>query len=254
MRVRMKKWSTFGQCAVFLVTAAQLVLLQSCGFSIPQNIKYYIAGFRQQVDSLYLQEVTQPNGYYHSLLSYRYGVGKDGICWTDSDEGCAALCERYGDTHYNKRLYQLERVDRYTATFCTDRVDSIQITAAIDVDAAHPAGASLNDLFYVFTVTPEDYIRRGYKTDDALLEYTLGQIPAWLRKKITEDNLYLLNNTLTPIYGRADDVNLPQYELLGWQGRLLELYSERVTPSEDLGLKVRVYFRSGQIVEAVRGN
>lgn len=119
------------------------LFLMGCAPS--QEVTHYIMGLIQRVDTLYLG--TDWKAHHVNILYDR----RQAVCKTYETAACAAQCEQYGDTHYRERVYEWGLPYRHRAwVFCADRIDSVQVRAAIAVDVGHPAGASLNDIFYFF--------------------------------------------------------------------------------------------------------
>lgn len=231
---------------VCLVTSIAVMLAAGC--APKQVINHYIMGLIQQADTLFL-------GF--DLKAHHISVCYDRlqeVCRTYENDACAALAEQYGDTHYQKKVYEWEVPYREDAwVFCSDRVDSVRVRAAVDI-AGRPAGTSLNDAFYVLSVTPDGYIRNGYHRDEEEYARVESRMPSYIRQRwVTRTEDYSsVESTLMPIFGRLDQVDFSRYALIGWHDRLMDLYPIVELPSEDIGLEVHVYFSSGREVVAVR--
>lgn len=68
------------------------------------------------------------------------------------------LCEKHGDTGYN-------RVVRFHAlpnNYLAYNITSVKVTSDSAYDELHPANTDLSDLFEFFTLSPLKYIRSGY--------------------------------------------------------------------------------------------
>lgn len=68
------------------------------------------------------------------------------------------LCEKHGDTGYNRVIRFHALMNNYLAY----NITSVSVTSDSAYDELHPANTDLNDLFEFFNVSPLKYIRSGY--------------------------------------------------------------------------------------------
>ena len=70
------------------------------------------------------------------------------------------LCELHNDMSFNKKMDYIAGTD-WGHALAPDFI-SIDVVSSADFDSEHPAGTSLNDIFYLISVSPQEYIKGGY--------------------------------------------------------------------------------------------
>jgi hypothetical protein len=93
------------------------------------------------------------------------GSGENGLCgWSSKGREKAiydSLCVLHHDMSYNKKRDYIVGPG-WGASYKGDIV-SIDVVSNADFDAQHPAGAPLNDIVRIISVSPYPYITSGYK-------------------------------------------------------------------------------------------
>lgn len=131
-------------------------------------------------------------------------------------EAFLAVCEKYGDTYYNRKLKTAVGHEMYYRNYFAEDFSSIRITSRSDFDDEHPAGTSLNDLFHFVSTSPYRYIQRGY-TDEFDWENKPGLSLIYNNTKRNffssiDDYKY---NPADPIDKRVDELVPDDLKLLG---------------------------------------
>lgn len=102
------------------------------------------------------------------FILYEYGKG-DFIDYDSKGEASdrfKALSRKYNDNHYEEIILD-PRLQYDPRIFFSESIKSITITCDKDLDAAHPAGSSLNDMIIFFSASPDIFLRDGKMIDTA---------------------------------------------------------------------------------------
>ena len=122
-------------------------------------------------DAPRVYEITDGVGIFVGIGSD--GVGKGLISWTQigSYTYYQELTEKIGDVSYNSNLMFGLAPGGIIAV--ADTIQSVNITCDKQIDEAHPAGSSLNDIFSIYFEDPYAVIKVGYKTPTSANHYSL---------------------------------------------------------------------------------
>lgn len=184
-------------------------------------IEYYsLSGIDASWRNGYIELRVIPNGETYGALS------------TDNDGKIKyeTLCNVHNDNTYNREF-------NYTADYLPNRFQdrdfiSIEITSDQDYNETHPAGTSLNDIFYFASSSPAKYIARGYKTP---YDWSNSQsLPEYFSHYL--DNVSFSNSTISgyePVYGFAADLERTDLILLGGTERKQEPVLATLTPANE---------------------
>lgn len=173
--------------------------------------------------------------FYNDLLDCFYFDNHQAImvlCVKDG-KGCDAVSEEKN----NKAMYQSKCMEindfgyeyngsstfdkAYDHTHWYNDVTTINITSDKDYDTEHPSGASLNDVFYLLSMSPYKFIESGYKKKFDFHETDLSVFPDYLLEfkdilqfgtpygKPTNDK------TLHPVYGLVSELKAEDMKLMG---------------------------------------
>ena len=209
---------------IFLIVG--LLGLSSCGPPVNGVHHVYIKSFVVQYYSLsgieaifWGNEASEGKEVYIELRvipdEYVYGVFSDDH---DSKARYEALCVLHGDVSYNRTIIVGGSNPKPMPNVFQDRdYISIVISSDQDWDEAHPAGTSLNDVFYFASSSPIKYIARGYIDP---YDWDLPSLPEYYANYLHHANIdTVIDGSVTdgnePVYGITADLTARDLTLLG---------------------------------------
>lgn len=141
------------------------------------------------------------DAYIHldQYIAIRYDGQIFGSVRDSEKEGYEALCEKYNDLSYNRKIVPNSKIALgrdYTA---------IHVVCDKAIDDAHPAGASLNNIIKLCAVSYSDFIASGYdaafRTPEKPIEFAalsldngIGAMPIFkLLSELDKDDFRLID-------------------------------------------------------------
>ncbi len=159
------------------------------------------------------------------------------------------LCEKNGDTSYNKKLSFIGAPDE-PRSFSVQTINKIEVISNADWDADHPAGALLNDITILLSMSPYKYIRSGYKNEfdwanDVPDAYRLEESTQHLERGVDIE-------TKHPVYGYLSELNEDDFSLMGVGSSQLGwlVFENKPTLTTQHEVTVSLYLDNGKKISA----
>ena len=218
---------------IFLIVG--LLGLSSCGPPVNGVFRVYTESYVTEyysisgIEAVFWGEEWANGNYFTGGVRIELRVIPDGNVYgvlSDDDDKARyeALCVLHGDNTYNRMVSYPEWASIPHRFQDRDYV-CIDITSDQDWDEVHPAGISLNDVFYFASSSPAKYIYRGYEDPYEWLNPSTP-LPEYYLNYLNHAEVEYMGNE--PVYGITANMTANDLIILGgtddrWQPTLAAL-------------------------------
>jgi len=239
---------------IYLLCLFLLSLFYSCEL-IPKYVTYksYIDAFvgKESLRIIHSPDESEENSVQFRVAAHDPKVKMIAENSTGADKKqFDDLVKKYNDTSYNRKfiINDLDEIRHSNNLFIVEKITDISITSDTDWNKDYPAGASLNDIFLIFSCSPDTYISNGYKIITPTNPVTVSMIDERLRGLLSAINISS-GGTTTPIYGTLSTIEFEKYNLLGISG-IIGWFASTISPDNpNINIKVTIKFDDGKIIE-----
>ena len=205
------------------------------------HLSHYVARYNLDLSALTIQPENQ--------FLYIRDTGVEGI-WADTNNDeerkqFLKLSEKNGDIGYNREIEfnSQESLWHDKHQYLAEQIVAVDIKASNDWNGKMESGASLNHLFYIYSLSPDKYLQNKFKLDfekENTFSTKIPEIAALNKQRIVE-----YKHTALPFGGLVSEVNLRNYRLIGCNERTYFALFPINTPPSGAGLRVTLTFESG---------
>lgn len=140
-----------------------------------------------------------------------------------------------------------------------NRLTNILITSDTDLSIDYPAGSSLNDLFYFFSSSPDQYLKnKGLIENRINVDEYYNQNLAFFNENFK--NYIDPNSIFKPVFGKLSEIDVSKFNILlldSWIfspaqiNKLFCIIIPSIQPSNPLSIKIKLFFEKGGDTELV---
>ena len=140
-----------------------------------------------------------------------------------------------------------------------NRLTNILITSDTDLSIDYPAGSSLNDLFYFFSSSPDQYLKnKGLIENRINVDEYYNQNLAFFNENFK--NYIDPNSIFKPVFGKLSEIDVSKFNILlldSWIfspaqiNKLFCIIIPSIQPSNSLSIKIKLFFEKGGDTELV---